>query len=295
MKNLTQISWLMILCCFLGAGCKQITKSVDETFHPNDSLVKKYNKKNHIGSESEYTGTTKITTTTSTQHYQEKFVVINGDTVKTPELQNKAKELFHDLERLKQKQTPAGSKEIQKRVNEFLKEMNLPQTKIKDAGVEKATIKAKKGMLNSSELEQAEEKLRKLPQYRNKEIMVYQSVHFYADGSIHLALQHPENPEYVDEYSFKDGAWSEPKPVLARNVERRIFPLNKMNFAAAQKVIQIYNEKAAEIEGAKPTTLVYISIWDNGMRWFPSSINGSRERYDLQFNNDGTLKSFRQE
>jgi hypothetical protein len=60
-------------------------------------------------------------------------------------------------------------------------------------------------------------------------------------------------------------------------------------------VIQIYNEKAAEIEGAKPTTSVYISIWDNGMRWFPSSINGSRERYDLQFNQDGTLKSFRQE
>lgn len=68
-----------------------------------------------------------------------------------------------------------------------------------------------------------------------------------------------------------------------------------MDFAAAQKVIQIYNEKAAEIEGAKPTTSVYISIWDNGMRWFPSTINGSCERYDLQFNNDGTLKSFRQE
>jgi hypothetical protein len=68
-----------------------------------------------------------------------------------------------------------------------------------------------------------------------------------------------------------------------------------MSFADAHKVMQIYNDKAAQIEGAKPTTTAYISIWDDGMRWFPSTINGNRERYDLQFNNDGTLKSFRQE
>ncbi|TCD25517.1 hypothetical protein EZ456_15935 [Pedobacter psychrodurus] len=293
MKNLTNISSLMILCCFLGFGCKQIKKSVDETFHPNDSLVRKYNKENHFGTNGEYTGTTK--TTTSTQHHQEKIVVINGDTVNTTELQGKAKDLFHDIELLKQKQTPANGKEIQKRVNEFLKEMNLPPTGKKNIGAEKTVVKAKEGMLTASELQQAEEKLRKLPQYHNKEIMMYESVHFYEDGSINLALQHPENPKYVDAYKYKDGSWSEPKPVLARNIERRTFPLSKMNFADAQKVIQIYNDKAAEIEGAKPTTTVYISIWDNGMRWFPSTINGSRERYDLQFNNDGTLKSFRQE
>jgi hypothetical protein len=295
MKNLTHISWLMILCCFYGSGCKQITKSVDETFHPNDSLARKYNKENRIESEGEYTGTTKTTTTTSTQHHQEKFVVINGDTVKTPELQDKAKELFHDLVLLKQKQTPAGSKEIQKRVNKFLKDMNLPQPGAKNSNREKPTAKVRKGMLSASQLAQAEEKLRQLPQYRDREIVVYESVHFYEDGSIKLALQHPENPKYVDAYQYKDGYWSEPKPVQARNIERRTFPLSKINFAAAQKVMQIYNDKAAQVEGAKPTTTAYISIWDDGMRWFPSTINGSRERYDLQFNGDGTLKSFRQE
>jgi hypothetical protein len=295
MKNLNNISSLIILCCFLGSGCKQITKSVDETFHPNDSLVKKYNKENQFGTNGAYTGTTKTTTTTSTVHHQEKFVVINGDTVKTPELQDKAKELFHDLEQLKQKQTPADSKEIQKRVNEFLKDMNLPQTGSKNSNTEKSAIKTRKGMLSAAELAQAEDKLRKLPQYHNKEIVVYESVHFYEDGSINLSLQHPENPKYVDAYQYKDGKWSAPKPVLARNIERRTFPLSKMSFADAHKVMQIYNDKAAQIEGAKPTTTAYISIWDDGMRWFPSTINGNRERYDLQFNNDGTLKSFRQE
>jgi len=293
MKNLNNIFSLIILSCLLCLSCKQVTKSLDETFHPNDSLAKKYNKENRIGSESEYTGTTK--TTTSTHHHQDKFVVIDGDTVKTPELQDKAKELFHDLEQLKQKQTPAGSKEIQKRVNEFLKEMNLPQTGAKNSNTEKPVAKARKGMLSASQLAQAEEKLRQLPQYRNREIVLYESVHFYEDGSIKLALQHPENPKYIDEYSYKDGYWSDPKPVLARNIERRTFPLSKGNFAAAQKVMQIYNDKAAQVEGAKPTTSAYISIWDDGMRWFPSTINGSRVRYDIQFNNDGTLKSFRQE
>jgi len=295
MNNLNNISRLIILSCFLCLSCKQVTKSVNETFHPNDSLAKKYNKENRIGSEGEYTGTTKTTTTTSTVHHQEKFVVINGDTVKTPELQNKAKELFHDIELLKQKQTPANSKEIQKRVNEFLKEMNLPQTGTKNITTEKPVAKTRKGMLSASALAQAEEKLRQLPQYHDREIVIYESVHFYEDGSIKLALKHPENPKYVDEYSYKDGIWSSPKPLLARNMERRTFPLSKVNFAAAQKVMQIYNDKAAQVEGAKPTTSAYISIWDNGMRWFPSSINGSRERYDIQFNNDGTLKSFRQE
>ena len=294
MKNLNNISSLIILSCFLCLSCKQVTKSVDETFHPNDSLAKKYNKENRIGSEGEYTGTTKTTTTTST-HHQEKFVVINGDTVKTPELQDKAKELFHDLELLKQKQTPAGSKEIQKRVNEFLKDMNLPQPGAKNSNTEKPVTKARKGILSASQLARAEEKLRQLPQYRDREIVVYESVHFYEDGSIKLALQHPENPKYVDAYQYKDGYWSEPKPVQARNIARRTFPLSKINFADAHRVMQIYNDKAAQVEGAKPTTTAYISIWDDGMRWFPSTINGSRERYDLQFNNDGTLKSFRQE
>jgi len=295
MKNLNNISSLIILSCLLCLSCKQVTKSVDETFHPNDSLAKKYNKENRIGSAGEYTGTTKTTTTISTQHHQEKFVVINGYTVKTPELQDKAKELFHNLELLKQKQTPADSKEIQKRVNEFLKDMNLPQPGAKNSNREKPTAKVRKGMLSASQLAQAEEKLRQLPQYHNREIVIYESVHFYEDGSIKLALQHPENPKYVDEYSYKDGIWSTPKPVQARNIERRTFPLSKINFADAQKVMQIYNDKAAQVEGAKPTTTAYISIWDDGMRWFPSSINGSRERYDLQFNNDGTLKSFRKE
>jgi len=291
MKSLNNIPHLILLCCLLCMSCKQITKSVNETFSPNDSLVKKYEKEKQFGTNRKYTGTSKTTTT----QYQDKTIIINGDTVKTDEMQDKAKALFHDIELLKHKQTPADGKEIQKRVNEFLKEMKLPQGSTTNMEVEKPAIKAKKGILSVTELEKAEDKLRSLPWYKNKEIVLYESVHFYDDGSINLALQHPDNPKYVDAYQYKDGAWSAPKPVLARNIERRTFPLNKMHFADARKVIKIYNEKAAGIEGAAHTSDAYITIWDDGMRWNPRSINGSRDRYDIQFNTDGTLKSFRQE
>lgn len=295
MKNIKQFYSLIILFSLLTLSCRQITQSVDETFHPNDSLVKKYNQENHFGTNGEYTGNTKTSTTTSVQRREEKTIVINGDTIKTPEMELKAKEMFHDIELLKQKNDPSAAKEIQKRVNEFLKEMKLPQGGLKNIDTEKPVVKAKKGILSAASLENAEDQLKKLPRYQSKEILVYESIHFYEDGSINLALQHPTNPKYVDAYKYKDGKWSEPEPVLARNIERRTFPLSGIHFSDAHKVIQNYNVKAAQVEGAKPISDAYITIWDNNMRWNPRSINGSRERYDIQFNNNGTLKSFRQE
>lgn len=295
MKDLKQFSSLIILLSLLSLGCRHITKSIDETFHPNDSLAKKYNKENHFGTNGEYTGTTKTITSTSVQHSQEKTIVINGDTINTPEMELKAKEMFHDIDLLKQQKSPATAKEIQKRVNQFLKEMKLPQGGLKNINTEKPEVKAKKGVLSIPDLTLAEAQLKKLPQYQNKEIMVYQSVHFYDNGSINLMLQHPVNPKYVDAYEYRDGAWSAPKPVLARDIERRTFPLSGMHFEDARKVIKNYNIKATQVEGAEPTSDAYITIWDNNMRWNPRTINGSRERYDIQFNNDGTLKSFREE
>lgn len=295
MKNPTQFYSLFILFSLITLSCNHITKSIDETFHPNDSLVKKYNKENHFDSNGEYTASTKTSIASAVQRHQEKTIVINGDTINTPEMELKAKEMFHDIELLKQQKHPAAAKKIQKRVDEFLKEMKLPQGGLKNTKAAKPVVKAKKALLSIPDLALAQEQLKRLPQYQSKEIMVYQSVHFYGDGSINLMLQHPVNPKYVDAYKYQDEVWSAPKPVLATDIERKTFPLSKMHFEDARKVLKIYNEKATQVEGAKPATSVYISIWDENMRWFPQSINGNRERFDIQFNNDGTLKSFRKE
>lgn len=294
MKNLKHIS-LIILLALLCLGCQHISKSIDETFHPNDSLVKAYYKKHSFASNGAYTDTIKTTLTIDTLRHQEKIVIINGDTITTTNMESKAKLLFEDIEKLKQKQSPTAAKAMQKRVNDFLKEMNLPHISPKSPTEEKTLKKARKGILNASELAGAQEKLKQLPQYQGKEIFLYESVHFYQDGSVNLALQQPANPAYVDAYRYQHGEWSAPKAVLARNIPRRIFPLSKINFADALKVVSTYNEKAAQVEGAEPTATVYISIWDGGMRWFPGTMTGNRVRYDIQFNNDGSLKSFREE
>lgn len=147
-------------------------------------------------------------------------------------------------------------------------------------------------------LEKAENDLKKLPQYKGKEIFLYSTLYFYNDGRINAMLQHPENPKYIDTYEFNDGKWSTPKPVqlsVRDDVQGRLVSLNKISFVNAAKVAQVYNEKAKEVEGAQPATSIYISIWDNKIRWYPSSISGSRERYSIQFNDDGSLNSFQQD
>lgn len=153
-------------------------------------------------------------------------------------------------------------------------------------------------LTNTNELEKAEQALRKLPQYAGKEIFVYSILYFYDYGTINIMLQHPENPKYVDTYEYKEGKWSEPKPLqlsVRDDIQKRLIPLDKIKFSNVANLTSIYNKKAAEIEGAKPLTSAYVSIRDNEMHWYPTTINGSRERYSIQFNSDGTLKSFKQD
>jgi len=159
-------------------------------------------------------------------------------------------------------------------------------------------VKHKDFLTNTTALKKAEASLRNLPQYRGKEIFIYRSVHFYDDGSINIMLRHPENPDYVDNYEYRDGAWSKPKPEqLSVNVDiaSRSVSLNEVNFTSIANITRLYNEKAAGIEGARPTTSAYMVVWDKVMRWYPGTINGSRQRYSIDFNNDGTLKNFRQD
>lgn len=158
--------------------------------------------------------------------------------------------------------------------------------------------KNKNFLVNTTALEKAETALRNLRQYKGKEIFIYQSVHFYDDGSINIMLRHPENLDYVDNYVYQDGTWSKPKPQqLSANadIENRLVSLNDVNFSSIANIARLYNEKAAQIEGAKPTTSVYMIIWDKLIRWYPGTINGDRERYSIQFNTDGTLKDFRRD
>jgi hypothetical protein len=226
---------LLLFCSCLFLSCEQISKSIDETFKPNDTLI-------------------------------------NKET---------------------EKPAPAPHANEQPDVQAIINTVLEKHTTIIAQHTESGGF-----LTNTNELEKAEEALRKLPQYAGKEIFIYSTLYFYDDGRINVMLQHPKNPKYVDEYDYKDGKWSEPKPVqlsVRDDIQSRLVSLNKTSFMNVARVADIYNKKAKEIEGAKPTTSAYISIWDNQIRWYPTSISGSRERYSIQFNDDGSLKAFKQE
>lgn len=227
---------IMLICSSLFLSCEQVSKSINETFKANDTVVSQETQKSNPEIE----------------------VNTQGD--------------------------------VQQIVKTVLETHSVAHTDTEGKSVDLLT--------DTAALQKAEEALRKLPQYARKEIFIYSTLYFYNDGLINVMLQHPENPKYVDIYDYKDGKWSEPKPLqlsVRDNVQKRLVPLNTIKFVNVAKVAAIYNKKAEGVEGAKPLTSAYVSIWDNKMRWYPSNINGSRERYSIEFNDDGTLKSFKQD
>ena len=227
---------ILLICCQLLLSCEQVTKTIDETFKPNDTIVQK-----------------------------EKESSVPETTVNT-------------------------QIDVQQIIKTALETHSVTHTHTEGKNVDLLT--------DIQGLEKAEESLRKLPQYAGKEIFIYSTLYFYNDGLINVMLQHPTNPKYVDIYNYKEGQWSESKPLqlsVRDEVQKRLVSLNKIKFVNVAKVTATYNEKAKEIEGAKPLTSAYVSIWNNKMRWYPSSINGSRERFSIQFNDDGSLKAFKQE
>lgn len=229
---------VLIICSQILFSCKQISKSVEETFKPNDSVANKATQdkpaenEDYFLTESQTTSSTTVETHTSTHTEQH----VEG---------------------------------------------------------------TKTGFLtDTDQLIKAENELKKLPQYLGKEIFIYSNINFYDDGHISVMLQHPQNPKYVDRYEYNAGKWSAPKPKqlsVKDDIKSNLVSLNKIPFLNAAKVTVIYNEKAAHIEGAKPSDHTYIAVFRNQIEWYPMNINGTRERYYIQFNPDGTLKEFRQD
>ncbi|MBK1442495.1 hypothetical protein JHJ32_21025 [Parapedobacter sp. ISTM3] len=144
-------------------------------------------------------------------------------------------------------------------------------------------------------LARAEQQLRELPQYRSRSINLYADIHFYDDGRIAAKLQHPENMDYVDAYTYRQGKWSGPHPVQLSARERlsdKMIALDSVPFRTAAAVIRNYNEKAAAIEGARQANHVYLIIHSGLTRWYPNRIDGARELWQISFRRDGSVTSF---
>ncbi|SKA21315.1 hypothetical protein SAMN04488128_1021614 [Chitinophaga eiseniae] len=150
-------------------------------------------------------------------------------------------------------------------------------------------------LMDEAGLKAAQASLLALPAYAGKKMYLYDDIHAYDDGRINLQLRHPDNPEYVDAYHYRNGRWTGPEPVqlsVRDKVEQKMIPLDDIDFASMARVYKNIAEKSATIEGAKTPTHIYGIVQEKRMLWYPASISGSRERYAISFNPDGSVKRF---
>jgi len=153
-------------------------------------------------------------------------------------------------------------------------------------------------LLDAAALQKAEDELKALPQFAGKEINAFQSVEF-KPKEIEIAIQDPNNPDNIDQYYYRDFKWSSPTPIQISGGGRmkdNVTPLKDIKFATVATVAKNYLEKAATIEGAKQeiTWVDFTLVVHNGNRyWSTKGIEDARSKYNIEYNMDGSVKSFK--
>lgn len=181
-----------------------------------------------------------------------------------------------------------SSEKVENTTNDSESGKETETTETTDAGAELTT--------NAAALAKAETALKDLPKFKGKEINVFQKIYFYEDGRIIVSLQDPEKPQNIDEYTYKDGKWSEPVAMQISgggDMKDNVFPLNTIKFETVAKIIEQLEQKAKEVEGAKVSKTVYYNynVMNQTGQWF-TNIDRTRESFSGYFNADGSLKSF---
>lgn len=148
-------------------------------------------------------------------------------------------------------------------------------------------------------LEKAETSLKEIPKFKGKEVNIFQDITFNGEGYIIAKVQDPENPNNIDQYEFRNGVWGEPQPIQisgSGNMSENVFPLKNVKFATVNTIYNTWKEKAATLEGVTKD-LNYISYRLNVIRqkqyWSSGTLETAREKYDFEWNLDGTVKSFK--
>lgn len=146
-------------------------------------------------------------------------------------------------------------------------------------------------------LELAEQQLRDLPRFRGISINIFEYIHFYPDGRIIAKIQTPENPDFVDEYTYADGQWQEPEPVVlskSDNIKARLVSLDEIPFKNVNNVYKVLVEKGNEIGSNNENQVIFTGKRNHKIIWSPRTIQNERSRYDIEYHENGTLKSFEQ-
>lgn len=150
---------------------------------------------------------------------------------------------------------------------------------------------------DKSTLQKAEQLLKDLPKFKGKDIKVFQNIHFYEDGRVVADLQDPDKPENIDNYTFQDGKWGEPRPVQISgggDMASNVFALSQIKFETVADIYRQLEEKAKEVEGAEIDNHIYynLNVMHQTGKWY-TGVKGVREAFSGYFNADGSLQEFK--
>ena len=103
--------------------------------------------------------------------------------------------------------------------------------------------------------------------------------------------------EDVDHYAYSNGKWQGPDPVQLSGdgrMEDNVTPMNSINFAKVPDMYKQLEAKAKDVEGGKVADLLVYILGRDGM-YASWGVEGTREKYDAEFDLNGNLTRYEKE
>lgn len=135
--------------------------------------------------------------------------------------------------------------------------------------------------------------------FKGHDLLVFQDIslmHFEQEGvsdSIDIYIVKP-GTEDVDNYKYSNGKWEGPNPVQLTGdgrMEDNVTPMSKIDFSKVPDMYKQLEAKAKDVEGGKVSNLLVYILGRDGMyaRW---GVEGTREKYNADFDLNGNLTSY---
>ena len=165
---------------------------------------------------------------------------------------------------------------------------------------------------STSDLLKIERQLKERPELKGKKLYLDDKVDFYngyANEKIEIAIQDPGNPSNELDYKWNGYNWYFEGSIEVHNDSRYLYPMDSVSLFTAGKIAALYHRKALSVgainnadkkggendQDLRELQFVYDPNHDS-WHWdviFPIYSKG--KRYDIDFNRDGSLKSFNKE
>ena len=152
------------------------------------------------------------------------------------------------------------------------------------------------GMNKPGDFSYAQQTLKDLPNLKGKKLLFDDNVQFDDPGHVYINLQNPDHPNKILSYIYFSREWEEDQgyEIKFTSLPRHWYPVEGVSFNAATKIANTYAAKIKETGSNQPIMdSLALDITGPKPAWkFNNRIKGKNGTYLIEFNMDGTLKSF---